>query len=204
MQFCFIFPGLNLPFVFIGSQSSFRSIYHKEATILFLSENYWVQEECNKADLPYRCQSAACRVSHYFMPHNRQWGLRLWIFWLPTPASGFLHLLASSNMSSHDHHSQRLTEATGLESLGSEPPPVLVICCCSDSKSCPTPCDPRGLQPARFPCPSLSYGICSNSCPFSWWCHPTISSSAAFFSSHLQSFPASGSFPMSQFFTSGG
>jgi len=45
---------------------------------------------------------------------------------------------------------------------------------------------------------------CSNSCPSSWWYHPTISSSVIPFSSHLQSFPASGSFPMSQFFTSGG
>ena len=47
-------------------------------------------------------------------------------------------------------------------------------------------------------------GAYSNSCPSSWWCHPTISSSVVPFSSHLQSFPASGSFPMSQFFTSGG
>ena len=45
---------------------------------------------------------------------------------------------------------------------------------------------------------------CSNSCPSSWWCHPTISSSVVPFSSRLQSFPASGSFPMSQFFTAGG
>ena len=46
--------------------------------------------------------------------------------------------------------------------------------------------------------------VCTNSCPSSWWCHPTTSSSVIRFSSHLQSFPASGSFPMSQFFTSGG
>ena len=71
-------------------------------------------------------------------------------------------------------------------------------------------CDPRlpvqvpGLQHARPPCPSPSPGTCSNSCPSSWWCHPTISSSVIPFSSHLQSFPESGSFPMSQFFTSGG
>ena len=47
-------------------------------------------------------------------------------------------------------------------------------------------------------------GVYSNSCPLSWWCHPTISSSVIPFSSRLQSFPASGSFPMSQFFASGG
>ena len=63
---------------------------------------------------------------------------------------------------------------------------------------------PHGLQHARFPCPSLSPRVCSNSCPLSRWCHPTISSSAALFSSCSQSFPASESFPMSQFFAVGG
>ena len=60
---------------------------------------------------------------------------------------------------------------------------------------------PHELQHARPPCPSPTPGACSNSCPLSWWCHPTISSSVVPFSSRLQSFPASGSFPMSQFFT---
>ena len=63
---------------------------------------------------------------------------------------------------------------------------------------------PHGLQHARPSCPSLITGTYSNSCPSGWWCHPTISSSVVPFSSHLQSFPASGSFPMSQFFASGG
>ena len=63
---------------------------------------------------------------------------------------------------------------------------------------------PHGLQDARLPCPSPTPGACSDSCPSSQWCHPTISSSLVPFSSRLQSFPASGSFPMSQFFTSGG
>jgi len=62
---------------------------------------------------------------------------------------------------------------------------------------------PYGLQHARLPCPSLSSRVCSNSCPLSQWCHPTISSSVIPFSC-LQSFPASGSFPVSQLFTSGG
>ena len=62
---------------------------------------------------------------------------------------------------------------------------------------------PHGLQHTRLPCPSSSPKGCSNSCPLSWWCHSTISSSVVPFSAHLQSFPASGSFPMSQFFTSG-
>ena len=63
---------------------------------------------------------------------------------------------------------------------------------------------PHGLQCARLPCPSPTPEVCSNSCPSSQWCHPTILSSVVTFSSCLQSFPASGSFPMSQFFTSGG
>jgi len=62
----------------------------------------------------------------------------------------------------------------------------------------------HGLQNARPPCPSPTPRAHSNSCPLSWWCHPTISSSVDPFSSCLQFFPASGSFPMSQFFTSGG
>ena len=61
----------------------------------------------------------------------------------------------------------------------------------------------HGLQHARLPCPSLSLGVCSNSCPLSRWCYPTISSSATSFSFCLQSLPASGSFPMSRLFTSG-
>ena len=63
---------------------------------------------------------------------------------------------------------------------------------------------PHGLQHARPPCPSPTPGAYSNSCPLSWWCHPTISASVAPFSSYLQSFPASGSFLMSQPFASGG
>ena len=62
----------------------------------------------------------------------------------------------------------------------------------------------RGLQHNRLPCPSPTPGAYSNSCPLSRWCHPTISPSVIRFSSCLQSFPASGSFQMSQFFPSGG
>ena len=63
---------------------------------------------------------------------------------------------------------------------------------------------PHGLQHARPPCPSPTPGAYSNSCLSHQWCHPTISSSVVPFSSRLQSFPASGSFPMSLFFASGG
>ena len=60
---------------------------------------------------------------------------------------------------------------------------------------------PHGLQHARPPCPSPIPGVYPNSCPLSWWCHPTISCSVVPFSSCLQLFPASGSFQMSWFFT---
>ena len=74
----------------------------------------------------------------------------------------------------------------------------------SVAQSCLTFCDPHGLQHTWLPCPSLSPRVCSNSCTLSWWWHPTISLSIVPFSYCLQSFPASGSFPMSQLFASGG
>ena len=59
---------------------------------------------------------------------------------------------------------------------------------------------PHGLQHTRPPCPSPTPRVCTNSCPSSWWCHLTVLSSVNPLSSYLQSFPASRSFPMSQFF----
>ena len=73
----------------------------------------------------------------------------------------------------------------------------------SVTQLCPT-LRPHELQHARPPCPSPAPGVYSNPCPLSQWCHPTISSSVVPFSSCLQSFPASGSFQISQFFVSGG
>ena len=63
---------------------------------------------------------------------------------------------------------------------------------------------PHRLKQARIPCPSPTPGVYSNSCPLSQWCHPTISSFVVTFSSHLQSWPASRSFQMSEFFASDG
>ena len=74
---------------------------------------------------------------------------------------------------------------------------------CPVTQSCPTLCNPMDRSMPGFPI-LHSPGVCSNSCPLSQWCHPTISSSVVPFSSRPQSFPASGSFPMSQLFTSGG
>ena len=72
----------------------------------------------------------------------------------------------------------------------------------SFTRSCPT-LQPHGLQHARPPCPSQTPWAYSNSCPLSQWCHPTISSSVVPFSSRPQSFPATGSFPLSQFASGG-
>ena len=84
-------------------------------------------------------------------------------------------------------------------------PPVLNIKFSSvQSLSCVWLFQPHGLQHARLPCPSPTPGACSNSCLLNQWCHPTISSFVVPFSSCLQSFPASGSFLMSQLFASCG
>ena len=86
-------------------------------------------------------------------------------------------------------------------------PEGLDVCASSVQFSCSVMSNslwPCGLQDTRPPCPSPTPGIYSNSCPLSWWCHSTISSSVVPFSSCPQSFPASGSFPRSQFFASRG
>ena len=78
------------------------------------------------------------------------------------------------------------------------------LCCCSVNKSWLTLCDLMNGSKPGFPVLCYFPRVCSNSCPLSPWCHPTISSSVVPFSSCLQSFPALGSFPRSQFFASGG
>ena len=83
--------------------------------------------------------------------------------------------------------------------------PMICVCscCCSVTLNMSDSLQLCGLQHARLPRPSPSPGACSSSCPSSWWCHPTISSSVLPISC-LQSSPASGSFSMSQLFESGG
>ena len=76
--------------------------------------------------------------------------------------------------------------------------------CCSVAQSCLTLFATPWTAAPRLLCPSPSPGACSNSCPWSWWCHLTVWSSVLPFSSCLKSFPASGSFPVSQLFASGG
>ena len=76
-------------------------------------------------------------------------------------------------------------------------------CCCSVAQSCLTLCHPMDGRHARLPCPSPSLGACSNSCPLSWWCHPTILSSVVPVLYMPSIFPRIRVFPMSQFFASG-
>ena len=80
---------------------------------------------------------------------------------------------------------------------------IVVLVLRSVAQSCHALC-PHELQHVRFSYPSPAPRVCSNSCTLSWWCHPTILSFVVPFSSCFQSFPTSGSFPMSQFFTSSG
>ena len=80
----------------------------------------------------------------------------------------------------------------------------LSCCCCSVPQSCLILCEPMDCSKPGFPVLHYLPGVCSNSCPLSQWCHPTISSSVTPFSSCPQSFPASGSFPVSWLSASGG
>ena len=100
--------------------------------------------------------------------------------------------------------SSRLHELQHARPPCPSPTPVVHSDSRSSSQSCPNLCWPHEWQHTRFPCPLPTPGLCSNSCSSSQWCHPTISSSRIPFSSCLQSFPATGSFLLSQFFTSGG
>jgi len=81
---------------------------------------------------------------------------------------------------------------------------IIAVLVVQSFKLCPSLCNPMDCSTPGFPCSSPFPGVNSNSCPSRWWCHPTVSSSVVPFSSCLPSFPASGSFPMSQLFTSGG
>ena len=79
-----------------------------------------------------------------------------------------------------------------------------ICCCCWVAKLSATLCNPKDWKHTRLPCTSLSPWVCSDFCPLSQWCHPTISSSVTLFFSCPQSFPASGSLAMSRLSTSGG
>ena len=94
---------------------------------------------------------------------------------------------------------------TGLDTLSKHEPQILIFISVQFSLSVMSDSLwPHGLQHTRLPCPPSTPGAYSNSCPSSQWCHPTILSFVVPVSSCLQSFPASVSFPVNQFFASGG
>ena len=105
-----------------------------------------------------------------------------------------------------DHYPQHPNQRQALLTFwqSSLNQPTFCIHCCLCSVAMSNYLQPHGLQNAKLPCSSLSPWVCSNSCLLSRWGHPTISSAFVPFSSCLQACPASGSFPVSQFFTSGG
>ena len=111
----------------------------------------------------------------------------------PCPSLGIFFVQASS-----------LGEAAGRVAMGRCLWLGLQVAAVVQSLSCVWLFTTHELQHSRLLCPSLSPWVCSNSYPLSQWCHPTISSSVTPFSSCPQSFPASGSFPLSQFFASDG
>ena len=112
-------------------------------------------------------------------------------------------MVTDVNYICHDEHFTIYTNIKSLYYLSGTNIYVVWEYTSSVAQSCPT-LQPHELQHTRPACPSPSPGVHSNSRPSSWWCHPTISSSVIPFSSCHQSFPASGSFQMSQLFTSGG
>ena len=121
---------------------------------------------------------------------------------------GEIFMLTSSHIYSLSFHTGHLIITSNFFPVcGWFPGPLFSCFCHSVQFSSPAMSNslrPHRLQHARPPCPSPTPRVYSNSCPLSWWCHPTISSSVTPFSSCSQSLPASGSFQMSQFFAPGG
>ena len=150
--------------------------------------------------------------------YNKAWEkkpLYLRILW-PPQSSDTAKLWSSYNVQERNIKKEDVRASTllpywvpdvtpALQGTGSEKLPVPTLSVFSSVQSLShVPMWPHGPQHTRPLCPSPTPRVYSNSCPFSWWCHPTISSSVILFSSHLQSFPASGSFQMSQLFVSSG
>ena len=121
---------------------------------------------------------------------------------------GEIFMLTSSHIYSLSFHTGHLIITSNFFPVcGWFPGPLFSCFCHSVQFSSPAMSNslrPHRLQHARPPCPSPTPRVYSNSCPLSWWCHPTISSSVIPFSSCFQSFPTSGSFLVSQFFSLGG
>ena len=167
----------------LTSSSPFLLTQKRQRTSPLLISSWHGPQELQAAQVFLNCLKTA------FLPFGSQWPTKvgkwvvgLWVAW------------------AEDTY---VTSYTISSRVCAPLPSRVLINFISVAQSCPT-LRPHGLQHTRLPGPSPTPGACSNSCPLSRWCHPTISSSVIPFSSCLQSFPASGSFPMSQFFASGG
>ena len=126
-------------------------------------------------------QSIGVSASTLVLPMNTQdWSPSGWTGWISLQSKGLSRVFSNSDS-----------------------PKAVYTHCCSVPNSCPSLCDPRGLQHSRLLCSSPSPWVCPSSCPLNWWCHPTISCSVTFFFCP-QSFPASGSFSVSWLFALGG
>ena len=150
---------------------------------------------------------------HLFLNKGGQWGERsnsfqayydkdlylswksCYVFWNESLETKLIRLKDVCSANTHEHHS--VPQARFLLSLS---PLAMGFCCSVQSPSCVDSLQPHGLRHTRSPCPPLS---CLSSCPLNRWCHATVLSSVTLFSSCLQSFPASGSFPMSLLFVIG-
>ena len=118
-----------------------------------------------------------------------------YVFWNKSLETKRIRLRDVCPANTHEHHS--VPQARFLLSLS---PLAMGFCCSVQSLSCVDSLQPHGLRHTRSPCPPLS---CLSSCPLNRWCHAAVSSSVTFLSSFRRSFPASGSFPMSQLFVMG-
>ena len=161
--------------------------FPEDAVPLSCPHNPW----CTASSL-LRKSSTKTQVKDWFLCDVFLHSLRKWL--LPLPYSFLFHTLTQISLT-YIYNILQLTvcmfERSGFSSVQFSHPVM------SNSLQ------PHGLQHARPPCQSPTHGAYSNSCPLSSWGHPTISSSVVPFSSHLQSFPASGYFHMSHFFASG-
>ena len=145
--------------------------------------------------------------NHFYFLHHYTLSTQL-ISWLTLNNQGLLNKLDIQPYSTWWLHSFSIRKIVWMDQSIFSLQNLFWVCgALVQVSSVPQSCltlPPHGLQHARLPCPSLTPRTCSNSCPWSQWCHPTISCPVIPFSSCLQSIPPSGSFPMSQFFASGG
>ena len=178
-------------------------------------DSTWVCSGCSVAkSSPTLCHHMDCSTPSFPVLHCLTEFAQIHAHWVSDAIQSSHHLLPPSplarNLSQHQSLFQWVSSLSSGQSNRTSTSVLLIKTqgwfpfSSLQLLSCVHFLQPHGLQHARLPCLSPTPGACANSCPSSQWCHPTISSSVVPFSSCLQSFPASGSSLMSQFFTSGG